>query len=95
MVARPRKNEKIVISTMALDWAGHYELIENILYYLIIGIPTVAFVDKEEQPVQDFQFLLSEAELSNISYLLIYLHQKLLIVICISITHFMFFTRIF
>lgn len=67
MVARPRKNEKIVISTMALDWAGHYELIENILYYLIIGIPTVAFVDKEEQPVQDFQFLLSEAELSNIS----------------------------
>lgn len=68
MVARPRKNEKIVISTMALDWAGHYELIENILYYLIIGIPTVAFVDKEEQPVQDFQFLLSEAELSNISY---------------------------
>ena len=68
MVARPRKNEKIVISTMALDWAGHYELIENILYYLIIGIPTVAFVDKEEQPVQDFQFLMSEAELSNISY---------------------------
>ena len=68
MVARPRKNEKIVISTMALDWAGHYELIENILYYLIIGIPTVAFVDKEEQAVQDFQFLMSEAELSNISY---------------------------
>lgn len=68
MVARPRKNEKIVISTMALDWAGHYELIENILYYLIIGIPTVAFVDKKEQPAQDFEFLMSEAELSNISY---------------------------
>lgn len=68
MVARPRKNEKIVISTMALDWAGHYELIENILYYLIIGIPTVAFVDKKEQPAQDFQFLMSEAEISNISY---------------------------
>lgn len=68
MVARPRKKEKIVISTMALDWAGHYELIENILYYLIIGIPTVAFVDKKEQSAQDFQFLMSEAELSNISY---------------------------
>lgn len=68
MVARPRKNEKIVISTMALDWAGHYELIENVLYYLIIGIPTVAFVDKEEQTIQDFQFLISEAKLSNISY---------------------------
>lgn len=69
MVARPRKNEKIVISTMALDWAGHYELIENILYYLIIGIPTVAFVDKKEHPIQEFQFLMSEAELSNISYI--------------------------
>lgn len=68
MVARPRKNEKIVISTMALDWAGHYELIENILYYLIIGIPTVAFVDKKEQPAKDFQFLISEADLSHISY---------------------------
>lgn len=69
MVARPRRNEKIVISTMALDWAGHYELIENILYYLIIGIPTVAFVDKEGAPIQDFKFLMSEAELSNISYI--------------------------
>lgn len=68
MVARPRTNEKIVISTMALDWAGHYELIENILYYLIVGIPTVAFVNKKESSDKDFQFLISEAELSNISY---------------------------
>lgn len=68
MVACPRKNEKIVISTMALDWAGHYELIENILYYLIIGIPTVAFVDKKTQPAQDFEFLMSEADLSKTSY---------------------------
>lgn len=68
MVACPRKNEKIVISTMALDWAGHYELIENILYYLVIGIPTVAFVDKKSQPEQDFAFLMSEADLSKISY---------------------------
>lgn len=68
MVACPRKNEKIVISTMALDWAGHYELIENILYYLIIGIPIVAFVDKKNQSAQEFAFLMSEADLSKISY---------------------------
>lgn len=78
MVARPRKNEKIVISTMALDWAGHYELIENILYYLIIGIPTVAFVDKVERADQDFQFLLSEAELSNISYYTYYSTEEVI-----------------
>lgn len=68
MVACPRKNEKIIISTMALDWAGHYELIENILYYLIIGIPSVAFVGNKDKPIQDFDFLIQETELSNISY---------------------------
>lgn len=68
MVACPRKNEKIVISTMALDWAGHYELIENILYYLIIGIPSVAFVNKSNENDIDFDFLVSEADLYRISY---------------------------
>lgn len=69
MVACPQKNEKIVISTMALDWAGHYELIENILYYLIIGIPSVAFVNKLNLNDDDFNFLISEADLSRISYI--------------------------
>ena len=68
MVACPQKNEKVVISTMALDWAGHYELIENILYYLIIGIPSVAFVNKKDSQTQDFEFLISQAELSRIPY---------------------------
>lgn len=69
MVACPQKNEKIVISTMALDWAGHYELIENILYYLIVGIPSVAFVNKLNLNDNDFNFLISEADLSRISYI--------------------------
>ena len=33
-----------------------------------IGIPIVAFVDKKYQPEQDFAFLMSEADLSKISY---------------------------
>ncbi|MCM1008362.1 MAG: hypothetical protein NC485_10610 [Ruminococcus flavefaciens] len=69
MVACPQRNEKIVISTMALDWAGHYELIENILYYLIVGIPNVAFVNKENSPSLEFEFIISEAKLSKISYI--------------------------
>lgn len=68
MVACPQKSEKIVISTIALDWAGHYELIENILYYLIIGIPSVAFISKSS-PSKEFEFIISEAELSKISYI--------------------------
>lgn len=70
MVACPRKNEKIVISTMALDWAGHYELIENILYYLMVGIPSVAFIKKKDEFISDFDFLTQEADLSKISYYL-------------------------
>lgn len=69
MVACPQRNEKIVISTMALDWAGHYELIENILYYLIVGIPNVAFVNKENSPSLEYEFIISEAKLSKISYI--------------------------
>jgi len=68
MVASPQKNEKIVISTMALDWAWHYELLENIINYLVIGIPEVAFVTKTAFSEEVFKFLVCEAELTKIPY---------------------------
>lgn len=68
MVASPKNNEKIVISTMALDWAGHYELLENIIHYLMVGIPEVAFVTKTSASEAVFKFLVSEAQLAKISY---------------------------
>lgn len=53
---------------MALDWAGHYELLENILLYLMVGIPEVAFVTKSNPDEEVLKFLVSEAELEKIPY---------------------------
>lgn len=69
MVACPQENERIVISTMALDWAGHYELLENILYYLVVGIPSVAFINKGGRLSKEFEFIISESKLSKTSYI--------------------------
>jgi len=68
MVASPRKKEKIVISTMALDWAGHYKLIENIVNYLMIGIPEVAFVTTSDDTEEVSKFLVSDARLAKIPH---------------------------
>lgn len=68
MVASPNKNEKIIISTIALDWAGHYELLENLIRYLMVGIPEVAFVTKKNDEDGVFKFLITEAELEKIPY---------------------------
>ena len=40
--------ERIIISTMALDWAEHFQLIENILIYITEGIPNFAFITKKD-----------------------------------------------
>lgn len=68
MVSSPQKNEKIAISTMALDWAGHYELLENLIRYLMVGIPEVAFITKHDSSEEVFKFLVTEAELVKIPY---------------------------
>lgn len=68
MVAVPQTCERIVISTMALDWAGHYEVLENVIQYLLSGLPEVAFLNKNNHDVEEFKFLISETDLSKISY---------------------------
>lgn len=40
--------ERIIITTMALDWAEHFQLIENILIYITEGIPNFAFITKKD-----------------------------------------------
>jgi len=37
-------SERVVVSTMALDWASHDELLENILIYITEGISPFAFI---------------------------------------------------
>lgn len=72
MVAVPQNKEKIVISTMALDWASHEELLENILNYLTRGVPHTAFVHKNNYDNKEMKIITMDAELSkigNIEYL--------------------------
>lgn len=66
MVAVPQKRERIVISTMALDWAGHEELLENIINYLTRGIPHTAFVHKNDYSNSEMKILTLDAELSKV-----------------------------
>lgn len=66
MVAVPQRFERIVISTMALDWAGHEELLENIINYLTRGIPHTAFVHKDNYSNSEMKILTLDAELSKV-----------------------------
>lgn len=66
MVAVPQNKERIVISTMAMDWAKHEELLENIIYYLTRGVPHVAFVHKNNYDNSEMKILTLEAELSKV-----------------------------
>lgn len=68
MVAVPQKKERIVISTMALDWAGHESLLENIVNYLTRGIPHTAFVHKDHFENNEMKVLTMDAELSKVGY---------------------------
>lgn len=68
MVASPRKKERICISTMALDWAGHLDLLEHIINYITRGIPTIGFIDVRGNPNNDMNLLIEQAELARIPF---------------------------
>lgn len=68
MVISPIRKERVVISTMALDWAGHCDLLKNIINYLVKGLPTIAFVKHENQESEELKLLASEVELYKIAF---------------------------
>lgn len=69
MIAVPQNKERIVISTMALDWAGHYELLENIVNYLTRGVPHTALIHKNgKYNNNEMKILAFDAEMSKIGY---------------------------
>lgn len=61
--------ERIVVSTMALDWAEHTQLVENILIYITEGLPSFAFmlksVDKDERLISSY---ILRAKVGKISF---------------------------
>lgn len=64
------KGERIVLSTIAVDWEFHEALLTNIITYISEGYPEFAFINKEITANGDFDFLLSSAKLSKIAHMI-------------------------
>lgn len=58
--------ERVVISTIAIDWESHLQLLENVLEYIAAGVPRLAFVDSPAGD-SDIDFIQSTARLAGIS----------------------------
>src|SRR6185369_8821811 len=61
-------SERVLISTIALDWEWHIKLITNIVVFISEGLPTVAFISGAARPTGDFEYLVSSAALSKIPH---------------------------
>ena len=60
--------ERIVVSTIAVDWEMHNHLLENIILYITEGVPKIAFINKEANNHDDFDYLMSSAKLSKVAF---------------------------
>jgi hypothetical protein len=68
IISRQAVAERVVISTIALDWEWHSKLLTNIVVFISEGFPTVAFVSGVNRPTGDFDYLVSSAALSKIPH---------------------------
>ena len=62
-----QQGERIVLSTIAIDWELHDHLLENIILFITEGVPKVAFINKDTMIHDDFDYLVSSAKLSKVS----------------------------
>lgn len=53
LIRTANSKERVVATSMALDWAGHDELLENILIYITEGHDQIAVVRKTGTPLDD------------------------------------------
>lgn len=65
-----RYNKRVVISTMALDWANHAELLCNILTFITEDKPRTIFVKKEQERIKStiLDSYIIRANISNLPY---------------------------
>lgn len=64
----PKNQERVVVSTVVIDWEFHEELLTNILVYVTEGPPRVAFIKKRDLNDGDYNFILSSARLSKVPH---------------------------
>lgn len=60
--------ERLVATTIVLDWEFHENLLVNIIRYIAEGIPLVAFVDKPGVKAPDFDYIQSSARVAKIGH---------------------------
>lgn len=59
--------ERIVVSTVAVDWENHRRLLTNIIKYLAEGAPRVALIGPPQANDDGFEFLRSTAKLLRVT----------------------------
>lgn len=58
--------ERVVVSTIAIDWENHQRLLENVITYIAEGVPHVALI-APPQGDTDFDFIRSTAKLLRVT----------------------------
>lgn len=61
-------NERVVVSTIAIDWENHFRLLENTIRYITEGIPRVALIARDKVSDQGFKFIQSTAKLLRVPH---------------------------
>lgn len=59
--------ERVVVSTIAVDWEGHWRLLENIIRYIAEGVPRVALIEHPKEADLGFEFIRSTAKLLRVT----------------------------
>lgn len=58
--------ERVVVSTIAVDWENHRRLLENIIAYITEGVPRVALIAQQQAGDLGFDFIRSTAKLLRV-----------------------------
>lgn len=59
--------ERVVVSTIAVDWESHRRLLENIIRYITEGVPRVALIARPQTGDLGFEFIRSTAKLLRVT----------------------------
>jgi hypothetical protein len=59
--------ERVVVSTVAVDWENHRRLLENIIRYITEGVPRVALIARPQTADLGFDFIRSTAKLLRVT----------------------------
>src|SRR5258708_39607127 len=59
--------ERVIVSTIAVDWENHERLLENIIRYITEGVPRVALIARSQTADLGFDFIRSTAKLLRVT----------------------------